>query len=355
MQRIQWQCSGCLCLWKARTRSSSSSQWRRLTIVLSSLRRQWCFDAVGCRSIVHRATVCSGMRYGCNGCIMVLSMLALWQRRWRQQLRHLALVVAAPSCSECSGIVVAASAGGRLALAVARACSGDSSRSCSAACSRNGISMLWAVWALCHARAVAAVLVAAAEALYTRGGCTLVQQMQWQCGSCLCWSTARTRSSSCSQWRRLTIALSSLQQQWCVDAVGCMGSVHRATVCSGVRSGCSGCIMVLSMLALWQRRWRQQLRHSTLVVAAPSCSKCSGNVVAASAGRRFALAAARARSGDASRSCSAACDGNGVSMLWAAWAVCTERQCALVCDLDAVDASWCSACSCCGSGAGGSS
>ena len=221
-------------MWKARACSSSCSQWRRLTIVLSSLRQQWCVDAVGCVGTVHIATVCSGVRSGCSGCIMVVSMLALWQRRWWQQLRHSALVVAA-------------------------------------------------------------------------------------------------------------------------DAVGCMGSVHRATVCSGVRSGCSGCIMVLSMLVLWQRRWRQQLRHSALVVAAPSCSKCSGNVVAASAGRRLALAAARARSGDASRSRSAACDSNGVSMLWAAWAVCTERQCALVCDLDAVDASWWSACSRCGSGAGGSS
>ena len=168
-------------------------------------------------------------------------------------------------------------------------------------------------------------------------------------------SKARTHSSSCSQWRRLTIVLSSLRQQWCVDAVGCMGSMQRATVCSGARYGCRECIMVLSMLALCQRRLRQQLRHSTLVVAALSCSKCSGNVVAASAGRRLALAAARARSGDASQSRSAACDSNGVSMLWAAWAVCTERQCALVCDLDAVDASWCSACSRCGSGTGGSS
>ena len=26
----------------------------------------------------------------------------------------------------------------------------------------------------------------------------------------------------------------------------------------------SGCIMVLSMLALWQRRWWQQLRHYTV-------------------------------------------------------------------------------------------
>ena len=141
----------------------------------------------------------------------------------------------------------------------------------------------------------------------------------------------------------------------CTECIMGMGSVHRATVCSGVRSGYSGCIMVLSMLALWQRRWWQQLRHSALMVAAPSCSKGSGNVVVASAGGRLTLAAARARSGDASRSCSAACDSNGVSMLWAAWAVCTERQCALVCDMDSVDASWCSSCSCCDSGAGGSS
>ena len=47
-------------------------------------------------------------------------------------------------------------------------------------------SVLWcAIWmqwmhhGAQHARAVAAALEAAAEALYTRGGCTLVQQMQW--------------------------------------------------------------------------------------------------------------------------------------------------------------------------------
>ena len=116
---------------------------------------------------------------------MVLSILVLWQRRWWQQLRHSALMVAAPSCSKGSGNVVVASAGGRLTLAAARARSGDASRSCSAAYDR-------------------------------------------------------------------------------------------------------------------LRRWRQQLRHSALVVAAPSCTECSGNVVAASAGGRLALAAARARSRDAS-------------------------------------------------------
>ena len=174
-----------------------------------------------------------------------------------------------------------------------------------------------------HACAVAAALVAAAEALCTRGGCTLVQQMQCQCGGCLCWWMARACSGSCLHWRRLTIVLSSLRQQWCVDAVGCMGSVHRATVLSGARYGCRGCIMVLSMLGLRQRLWRQQLRHAALVVAAPSGSECSGNVVAASAGGRLALAAARARSDDASRSCSSACDSYGVSMLWDAWALCT--------------------------------
>ena len=181
-------------MWKARVCSSSCSQWRRLTIVLSSLRQQWCFDAVSCMGTVHRATVCSGVRSGCSGYIMVLSMLLLWQRRWRQQLRHSILVVAAPSFSKCSVNVVAASAGGWLALAAARVRSGDASRSCSAACDST------------------AALEAAAEALCTRGGCTLVHRMQWQCGGCLCLWMARARSGSCSQWRRLTIVLSSLRQ-----------------------------------------------------------------------------------------------------------------------------------------------
>ena len=153
----------------------------------------------------------------------------------------------------------------------------------------------------------------------------------------------------------LTLHLRHSALMVAADAVGCMGSVHRATVCSGARHGCSRCIMVLSMLALWQRHWRQQLSLLALVVATPSCSKCSGNAVSSSACGRLALAAARARSGDASRSCSAACDSNGVSMLWAAWAVCTKRQCALVRDTDVGDASWCSACSHCDSGTGGSS
>ena len=128
---------------------------------------------------------------------MVLSILALWQRRWWQQLRQSALVVAAPSCSECSGNAAAVSASGRLTLAAARARSGYAIVLSSLRqqwrfdavglhghCAQSD-SMLWCViWMQWmhhdaqHARAVAAALVAAAEALYTRGGSTLVQRMQ---------------------------------------------------------------------------------------------------------------------------------------------------------------------------------
>ena len=135
-----------------------------LTIVLSSLRQRWCLYTVGCMGTVHGATVCSG-------------------------------------AARCSGRWITKAGYKWLDLA---------------------IWMQWMHHGAQHARACMAALVAAAEALCAHGGCTVVQRMQWQCSGCLCLCMARTRSSSCSQWRRTTIALSSLRQRWSFYAVGCM-------------------------------------------------------------------------------------------------------------------------------------
>jgi len=81
-----------------------------------------------------------------------------------------------------------------------------------------------------HARAAPVALMMAAEALFTQGGCTLVNRMQWQFGGCCCSWMARTRTGSRLEWQGLMIVLSSLRQRLCCDVVGCRGTVQLATV-----------------------------------------------------------------------------------------------------------------------------
>ena len=164
-----------------------------------------------------------------------------------------------------------------------------------------------------HARAATVALMMAAEALCTQGGCTLVHRMQWQCGGCCCSWMARTCTISCLQvakphdfaqqpatatvLRRCGLqrhCATSNSVNWCCARRWALASNRRLQVARPRDHGCSGCIVVLSMLALRLWRWWQGLRHSILEVAAPSCSDCSGNAMAAAARGWLARAPARA-------------------------------------------------------------
>ena len=158
-----------------------------------------------------------------------------------------------------------------------------------------------------HARAASVARMMAAEALCTQGDCTLVHRMQWQCGGCCCSWMARTCTISCLQVAKPH----DFAQQ-----------PATATV---LRSCCS-----------WMARTRTGSRlkwRNLMIVLGSLRQRLCCDVV----GCRGTVQLATVCTGTAQ------CDGR--------WPATGQCKCLAIAIMDAVDASWCSACSRCDWGA----